>query len=287
MLSAALIVCVVFPVAGKFTTAQIKGISERLDQTAEKVKPEINQLLVDMGAPPVLKLGEIAPMPSKVAPDPCKALQQLMQLENSLKIVEHDARMTVFKVRYQLSKDKDIMESQEMGPLIMKIQEAANHLETSAGNCQTAIDQNKVRCQAQYTAEAKAEAEARAKANGITREQVIARAKAKAEAKQKAKAEAKEKAKAEAKVQNTAETKFENKVETKVESSTGKATRLYMAPKIFRHATPWTPWTTSWHGPVLGFAAVLAVVAVAFGATALALRSWRARSGQVGLMDGL
>ena len=63
------------------------------------------------------------------------------------------------------------------------------------------------------------------------------------------------------------------------------ACRLYMAPKIFRHATPWT---TSWHGPVLGFAAVLAVVAVAFGATALlALRSWRARSGQVGLMDGL
>ena len=84
---------------------------------------------------------------------------------------------------------------------------------------------NQVRCQAQYTAEAKAEAEARAKANGITREQVIARAKAKAEAKLKAKAEAKEKAKAEAKVQNTAETKFENKVETKVESNTGKATR--------------------------------------------------------------
>ena len=64
------------------------------------------------------------------------------------------------------------------------------------------------------------------------------------------------------------------------------ACRLYMAPKIFRHATPWTPWTTSWHGPVLGFAAVLAV-AVAVGATALALRSWRARSGTVGLMDGL
>jgi hypothetical protein len=102
--------------------------------------------------------------------------------------------------------------------------EAAIQLETSVTNCQTAINQNKDRCQAEYKAEAKAEAEAKAKANGMTKAQVIANAKAKAEAK----AEAKAKAKAEAKVEDKAEAKVENKAETKVESNesnNGKATR--------------------------------------------------------------
>ena len=90
--------------------------------------------------------------------------------------------------------------------------EAAIQRETSVTNCQTAINQNKDRCQAEYKAEAKAEAEAKAKANGMTKAQVIANAKAKAEAK----------------VEDKAEAKVENKAETKVESNesnNGKATR--------------------------------------------------------------
>lgn len=242
MLSAALIVCVVFPVAGKFTPAQLRSISKGLDRTVDKVKPEINQLLVDMGALPALEPGETAPPPSQAVLEPCKALQNLMHLENSLKIVEHDARTTIFKVRYQMTKDANIMETQEMGPLVMAMHTAAIQLETSVTNCQTAINQNKDRCQAEYKAEAKAEAEAKAKANGMTKAQVIANAKAKAEAK----AEAKAKAKAEAKVEDKAEAKVENKAETKVESNesnNGKATRI-LAPKIFPDA-----FSLRGHGP--------------------------------------
>ena len=86
-------------------------------------------------------------------------------------------------------------------------------LETSVTNCQTAINQNKGRCEVEYEAEAKAEAEARAKANGMTKAQVIAKAKAEAEARLQKKAKAKAKA------------KVENKAEAKVEINDGKATR--------------------------------------------------------------